>query len=195
MGDMSTRPTEPGNYHWKKHADAEWEPVHVRLRHLRGVQFEFLRLGINDAYSVNNGIWGPRIPDPDEPRAEPAGGLTGIEARALQRVYLDINAKYAELMGIDPEDMGWPEGFDNEAHYCNETAELAAALSANLAEFGFTRLTDAEIAAGVRGYYRAGQKVLSSLTLEQINGWEEKAKPIQVAAFRRAVAEAREAKG
>lgn len=73
---MSTRPTEPGNYHWRFSDYTPWQVVNVHRGPTPADGMLYQRPGIARGYPLTEGIWGPRIDDPTEPGEIPAGGLT-----------------------------------------------------------------------------------------------------------------------
>lgn len=162
---MSTRPIEPGTYWWRWGPPSAWQAVSVVMC---GGQLVFDQWGglptgpVTDDYE-----WAPRIPAPDEPRAEPAGGLTGDEIVKLEGMFDRHMAGYQ--MACDPVD------------FTRRRKELITAVSAFLARIGFTRLTDADVWNGVVHYSVAHQAGRDA------DGC--------IAAFRRAVAEMRKPKG
>lgn len=98
-----TRPTEPGFYFWKAYKVAEWEPVRVHMARAGNLVIHWMQREGFSFIEQEDGIWGPRIPIPDEVQAKPtaddriiaaAPALFNAVVYLLRRIHSDPNVQY-----------------------------------------------------------------------------------------------------
>jgi hypothetical protein len=97
------RPTEPGFYFWKACKAAEWEPVRVHRARAGHLVIHWQQREGFVFIEHEDGIWGPRIPTPDDGQAKPtandritaaAPALFNAVCHVLRRIHGDPNVQY-----------------------------------------------------------------------------------------------------
>ena len=77
----ATRPTEPGYYFWKAYGAAKWEVVRVHRARAGHHVIHWLQREGFTFLEQEDGIWGQRIPTPDETEKPKDPWLVNISRR------------------------------------------------------------------------------------------------------------------